>query len=90
MSCALAQLYGYRILADIKILAHNSKKGDVLKLVTVAELTRFVNFEDKFSHVFLFLVQSMYFGYSKEPSPIFRVRIHFFYLRTYLANSAFQ
>ena len=63
----LAQLYGY------KILALNSKKGDVLKmlrfsLVTVAELTRFGNFEDKFSRIFSFLGQSMYFGYSKEPS----------------------
>ena len=64
---ALAQLYGY------KILVHNSKKGDVLKmlrfsLVTVAVLTRFGNFEDKFSRIFSFLCQSMYFGYSKEPS----------------------
>ena len=48
---ALAQLYGY------KLLVHNSKKGDVLKmlrfsLVTVAELTRFGNFEDKFARIF--------------------------------------
>ena len=66
-ACALAQLYGY------KILAHSSKKGDVLKmlrfsLVTVAEQTRLGNFEDKLSRVFSFLGQSMYFGYSKEPS----------------------
>ena len=56
-------------------MAHNSKKGDVLKmlrfsLVTVAELTHFGNFKDKFFRGFfcLFLGQSMYIGYSKEPS----------------------
>ena len=60
MGCALAQLYGYRILADIKILdfAQLQKGGCFenvkIPLVTVAELTRFVNFEDKFSHVFCF------------------------------------
>ena len=66
-ACALAQLYGY------KILAHSSKKGDVLKMLrfslfTVAEQTRLGNFEDKLSRVFSFLGQSMYFWYSKEPS----------------------
>ena len=35
---------------------------------TVAEKTRLGNFEDKLSRVFSFLGQSMYFGYSKEPS----------------------
>ena len=41
-------------------MAHNSKKGDVLKmlrfsLVTVAEQTRLGNFEDKLSRVLSFL-----------------------------------
>ena len=54
-------------------MAHNSKKGDVLKmlrfsLVTVSKMTRFGNDEDKFSRIFSLLGQSMYFGYSKEPS----------------------
>ena len=59
------QLCGY------KILAHNSKKGDVLKmlrfsLVTVVELTRFGNFEDKFSRVFCFWAKACILGTQKN------------------------
>ena len=59
------QLYGY------KILAHNPKKGDVLKmlrfsLVTVAELSRFGNIEDKFSRVFCFCAKACILGTQKN------------------------
>ena len=62
---ALAQLHGY------KILAHNSKKGDVLKmlrfsLVTVAEMTRFGNLEDNFFRIFRFWAKACILGTQKN------------------------
>ena len=52
-------------------MANNSKKGDVLKmlrfsLVTAAELTRFGNFQDKFSHVFCFWAKACILGTQKN------------------------